>query len=575
MIPRNSHLIVVGSGIAGLFSSLLAAEAGLRVTLVTKGILAQSNTRFAQGGICAVLGPDDAAPGDSAAAHAADTLRAGAGQCDPAAVQALCLEACADIAALERFGVSFDRDSATGRRSLGLEGAHSAARILHAGGDATGAAISDGLIRAVRDAAALGTVTIMEHSFVKDLAVEGGRVCGIRVLHQDGSTGPLFADAVLLASGGAGQLFDFTTNPSVATADGLAAAWRAGARVADLEFFQFHPTALAAGGNFLISEAVRGAGAVLRDNAGNAFMARYHPDADLAPRDIVSRSVAAHLAGRRAGPGATVFLDATGVEAAHGPGYLSRRFPTIAARTRELGFDWTREWLPVTPAAHYWMGGVATNLNGQTTLPGLYAAGEVACTGVHGANRLASNSLLEGLVFGRRAVDAFVASTACNPTGTRAPAAAGDSGAASVIRAATDRPAGAAGPSDPALQPARLDPVLSSPFTAQALRRLMGARAGVVRDAAGLRAAARQLAAWRSREPVADSAQSAAELENLRLAAELLIQAALARENSTGAHYRSDFPEPPTPGRAPSARTSARQAAHLPTSLPVLESETV
>lgn len=614
MTTRNSHLIVVGSGIAGLYSSLLAAEAGLRVTLMTKGALAQSNTHLAQGGICAVLGPEDAAPGDSVEAHIADTLRAGAGQCDPEVVRILCSEAGGDISALERFGVAFDRDPATGRRSLGLEGAHSAARILHAGGDATGAAIADGLIRSVRDAAALGTIRILANTFVQDLVLDGGHVTGVRLLADDGRARVLAADAVLLASGGAGQLFDFTTNPSVATADGLAAAWRAGAAVADLEYFQFHPTALAVGGNFLISEAVRGAGAVLRDTAGEAFMVRYHPEADLAPRDVVSRSIAAHLAGIHAKPGEGVFLDATGVEAAHGAGYLARRFPTIDARTRELGFDWAREWLPVTPAAHYWMGGVATTLDGQTSLPGLYAAGEVACTGVHGANRLASNSLLEGLVFGRRAVDAFVASTTCvpaGPKGTDAPGGTDSTGGTETEAGAwpvTDGFASLPGPAGPESEPAMRDSALPDlrladspapvPFTRQALQRLMNAHAGVVRDAAGLHAAARQLATWRSQEPAAGTveaqagpteaagvqgssqsspAQAAAQLENMRLVAELLVQASLARENSIGAHYRSDFPEAPASGRSPAFSVSATgtEISHFPTSLPVLESETV
>ncbi|WP_113718600.1 L-aspartate oxidase [Arthrobacter dokdonensis] len=645
MTARNSHLIVVGSGIAGLFSSLLAAEAGLRVTLVTKGALAQSNTRFAQGGICAVLGPDDAAPGDTVEAHVADTLAAGAGQCNPEAVRILCREACGDITALERFGVAFDRDGATGRRLLGLEGAHSAARILHAGGDATGAAIADGLIRAVRAAVDLGTVRLMEHAFVRDLVVDAGRVTGVSLLTPSGAHLTMSADAVLLATGGAGQLFDFTTNPAVATADGLAAAWRAGATVTDLEYFQFHPTALAVGENFLVSEAVRGAGAVLRDSTGTAFMGRYHPDADLAPRDVVSRSIVAHLARAGSTAGETVVLDATGVEAAHGAGYLARRFPTIDARTRELGFDWTREWLPVTPAAHYWMGGVATNLRGQTSLPGLYAAGEVACTGVHGANRLASNSLLEGLVFGRRAVESFLESTTTRPGAPRGGAGheaaggwpAGDEQvgagpaagwpahllALSSARSIDARSIDAVPDLDgPAVQDyagvAFIGPSGGAALTRHQLQRLMGAHAGVVRTADGLRAAAQQLAAWRqeprtvappaaqaawrkepgtvappaartavtpTQAPVAPAvgsapppaAQAEAELENLRLVAELLVHAALARENSAGAHFRGDFPEEPAPGRSPHTwvHATAGRSAHLPTSLPVLESETV
>ena len=572
----NSHLIVVGSGIAGLYGALLAAESGMRVSVVSKGALEQSNTHFAQGGICAVLGPGEAAPGDSVAAHIADTLAAWAGQCNREAVRILCTEAAGDIAALERFGVDFDRDSATGRRSLGLEGAHSAARILHAGGDATGAAIADGLISAVHDAVDLGTISIFEHAFVQDLMLCEGRVTGVSLLAPDGGIHSLHGDAVLLATGGAGQLFEFTTNPSVATADGLAAAWRAGADAADLEYFQFHPTALAVGANFLISEAVRGAGAVLRDRHGERFMPRYHHEGDLAPRDVVSRSIAAHLLSIGAAVGETVFLDATGVEAANGAGYLARRFPTIDSTTRTLGFDWTREWLPVTPAAHYWMGGVATDLQARTSLPGLYAAGEVACTGVHGANRLASNSLLEGLVFGRRAVQAFLAST------TEAPGWSIPAMAVPVVHSGLQlTPSGAAE---------------QAPPSREALQRLMSSHAGVVRDADGLRRVASQIATWRSQPkaataagmpaldvPTPADARCAAELENLLLAAELLVHAALARENSIGAHQRSDFPEPPAAGRpAPTRSTSGTSTSgttlnpsHLSTSLPVLESETV
>ncbi|WP_125609978.1 L-aspartate oxidase [Specibacter cremeus] len=528
-------LLVVGSGIAGLYAALLGAEAGLAVTLVTKGALAHSNTHLAQGGICAVLGPDEAASGDSVGAHIADTLAAGAGHCDPEAVRILCAEAHADIAALERHGVVFDRDPATGRRALGLEGAHSAARILHAGGDATGAAIADGLIAAVRAVAGgarrvPGSLRVVEHAFVLDLMTNdggpGSRVTGVALVDGGGGLAVESADAVLLATGGAGQLFEFTTNPSVATADGLALAWRAGAAVADLEFFQFHPTALAGGDNFLVSEAVRGAGAVLRDARGEAFMVRYHPDGDLAPRDVVSRGITAHLG---ATPGATVFLDATGVERNHGAGFLARRFPTIDATTRELGLDWTREWLPVTPAAHYWMGGVATDLDARTTLPGLYAAGEVACTGVHGANRLASNSLLEGLVFGRRAVAAAIADSARG----------GDVAATFPARILDIAAAETADTADTANR----DPGVTSGGRAE-LQRLLSAQAGVVRSGRGLRDAARALAGGPG--PGADdggdaeSAVAAAELANLRLAGVLLVHAALARPDSLGAHHRDD-----------------------------------
>lgn len=616
----NSHLVVVGSGIAGLYGALLAAEAGSRVTLLTKGTLAQSNTHHAQGGICAVLAEGEAAPGDSVWAHIADTLKAGAGQCDPEAVRVLCTEAAADIAALERFGVRFDRD-ASGRRSLGLEGAHSAARILHAGGDATGAAIANGLIAAIREQAALGLITLLENSFATELLAanpdaanpeapeteapetevdDGGTfprapIAGIAYLDSADERQTLAADAVLLATGGAGQLFEFTTNPHVATGDGVALAWRAGAVLADLEYFQFHPTALAVGQNFLISEAVRGAGAVLRDSKGEAFMARYHPEGDLAPRDVVSRSIAAHLgtlaenariAGEPEGP-AHVFLDASGIEEANGAGYLARRFPTIDAATAKLGFDWRRDWLPVAPAAHYWMGGVTTDLHGRTTVPGLYAAGEVACTGVHGANRLASNSLLEGLVFSRRAVAAFTspdqqASTDQHAWSMKFNAATHDAAThdAATHDAATHDAA-------TALEGIRNHP---AGLGRETLRHVMGQHAAVVRDTKGLQlveTALHKETALHNEPAVQSVGHSGSETrslrqeledQNLELVAGLLVRASLARENSVGAHYRADFPQGADTPLGSATRDSnhwVNPDARLTTIEPQRESETV
>ncbi|ALO66448.1 hypothetical protein AS189_08010 [Arthrobacter alpinus] len=612
----NSHLVVVGSGIAGLYGALLAAEAGSRVTLLTKGTLAQSNTHQAQGGICAVLAEGEAAPGDSVEAHIADTLKAGAGQCDPEAVRILCTEAAADIAALERFGVRFDRD-ATGHRSLGLEGAHSAARILHAGGDATGAAIANGLIAAIREQAALGLITLLENCFATELlaiptdvpleapasdAHDGGTppqavIAGIAYLDAHDVRQTLDADAILLATGGAGQLFEFTTNPQLATGDGVALAWRAGAVLADLEYFQFHPTALAVGENFLISEAVRGAGAVLRDTKGEAFMARYHPEGDLAPRDVLSRSIAAHLAtlaenarsaGEAEGP-AHVFLDASGIEEANGAGYLARRFPTIDAATASLGFDWRHDWLPVAPAAHYWMGGVVTDLLGRTTIPGLYAAGEVACTGVHGANRLASNSLLEGLVFSRRAVATFTSSAHGARTGHLSQPATQPQPATQSQPATSD---GAT-----ALEGIRSHP---AGLGRETLRHLMGQYSAVVRDACGLQQAETALQAATSHEQASlhragsapaqvsvheqdaaheqASARQQLEDQNVQLVAGLLVHAALARENSVGAHYRTDFPQGPGLSAPHPSRDSnywVNPDAHLTTIEPQRESETV
>ncbi|MDQ0820407.1 L-aspartate oxidase [Arthrobacter sp. V4I6] len=538
------RLVVIGSGIAGLYAALLASEAvetgtahvpggssAVEVVLLSKGTLEQSNTFYAQGGVSAVLSPGEAFPGDSVAAHIADTLAAGAGLNDPEAVRILCTEAVRDIAGLQRFGVQFDPGPGGGL-ALGLEAAHSAPRILHAGGDATGACIARGLVAAVLARAAQGRLRVETGAFATELLTDplSGRLTGVAYLSSGGQRSQLAADAVLLATGGAGRLFARTSNPSVATADGLALAWRAGAAVRDLEFFQFHPTTLAAaevpGGPpaLLISEAVRGEGAVLLDAAGHRFLPDYHPDAELAPRDVVSRSIALHLAATGAAPDSPVYLDARGVEEARGPGFLARRFPTISAATRAAGYDWATEPLPVSPAAHYWMGGVATDLWGRTTVPGLYAAGEVACAGVQGANRLASNSLLEGLVFGRRAVEAFLAG------------AAPETGPAAVAGTRDELPAAEPGES-------------TVPFSRDALRRLLTGAAGVLRTGADLDAAAARLAAWAAAAPPAEHGRADAgagldraahEDRNLLLAAQLLVAAAQKRTGSVGAHYRAD-----------------------------------
>lgn len=548
------RLAVVGSGIAGLYAALLAAEAGADVVLLTKGALAESNTYFAQGGISAVL--DEPSPGDTVTAHIADTLKAGAGHCNPAAVRVLCTEARRDIAGLERFGVRFDLDD-DGDPALGLEAAHSAPRILHAGGDATGAGIANALICAVLAAQATGRIRLLGHAMVTALLQQGRRVTGVEFL-QDGKAGSVQADAVLLATGGAGQLFAQTTNPSVATADGLALAWRAGAAVADLEFFQFHPTCLVRPGGeanrgaardpLLISEAVRGEGAILVDAHGSRFLHGYHPDGELAPRDVVSRSIALHLAAL-GDPNGHVYLDARGLEEARGAGFLAKRFPTITQRTRDAGIDWTRELVPVAPAAHYWMGGVSTDLHGRTTVPGLFAAGEVACTGVQGANRLASNSLLEGLVFGRRAVEAFLGDAASvpSPNGTP-PRASSAAGGLPFTHAAgaplVDFEGIPADETQARAQEVFGNAAASGEFSRHALRRLMTAKAGVLRSGELLRGAGTTLAGWVEDvcpEVAPQSADPRAhEDANLLLAAQLLVHAARERTVSLGAHYRDD-----------------------------------
>ncbi|WP_025776841.1 L-aspartate oxidase [Brevibacterium sp. VCM10] len=395
-----SRVIVAGSGIAGL-TAALRLSGRHTVTLVTKDRLGESNTEWAQGGIAGVIGPDDTVD-----AHVADTLTAGAGHCDPEAVHTLCEAGSDAIVSLAEAGVDFDTDPA-GVWARGMEGAHSYPRIFHSGGDATGQAISTALAQKLRTEVAAGRVTLLEDTMLVDIltsdddrrpgrATEVATATGITVL-RDGSVETRAADAIVLATGGAGQLFAHTTNPAAATGDGLAAAIRAGAEVADLEFFQFHPTALV-GPGFLISEAVRGAGALLLDERGRRFMADVDDRAELASRDVVALALHRRQAEQDGRP---CFLDARAVPDG------KAKFPSITAGLASQGLDLSRDLIPVTPAAHYFMGGVATDRDGRTSIEGLFAVGEVACTGVHGANRLASNSLLEGAVFAARAAAAI------------------------------------------------------------------------------------------------------------------------------------------------------------------------
>jgi L-aspartate oxidase len=502
-----ADLLVLGSGIAGLSAAIHAARRGLSVIVLTKGELAWSATRYAQGGVAAALEEPD-----SAELHLSDTLAAGAGLCDTDAVRVLVTEGPDRVRDLMALGAVFDRtgDGATAALALAREGGHSVSRVVHAGGDATGAEIERALVEAVR---ALDLIEVRENCFAVDLIVEAGRCTGVRALDASGAGIEIRAFNTIVATGGAGQLFAVTTNPVVSTGDGIALALRAGVPVADVEFMQFHPTALhhPSMPRPLLSEALRGEGAVLRDENGTAFMTDDHPLADLAPRDIVSRAIARRLAD---GGLDHLWLDATAIT------NFPARFPTIWQSAQAVGLDPRRDWLPVAPAAHYLCGGIATDLDGASALPGLWSCGEAACSGVHGANRLASNSLLDGLVFAPRAVDAILAGKDTNE-------------ATGVLRADPE-----ATVVTEFLPPPGRDARRTEPVDLAGLQRLMTAGAGVLRDRTRLEGVLERLPA----DPVAHDA-AGFELRNLLAVGWALASAALAREESRGTHTRLDFPQ--------------------------------
>jgi len=484
--------VIVGTGIAGLWTAWRLASEGQAAILVTKETLADSASAWAQGGIAVALGP-----GDSPSQHAADTLAASDGLADPEAVRILTSEGPDRIYELLALGARFDR-GLDGRLRFGLEAAHTRARIIHAGGDRTGAALIGCLAQVVRQHP---MVELLEHTEVTSLLLDGGRVAGVMALAPGRESRPIFSPAVVLATGGVGQLYAVTTNPKVATADGWALAHRAGAKLRDLEFLQFHPTALKLPGVNpapLVSEAVRGAGALLVDREGRRFALDADPRAELAPRDVVARAVAAADAAGGA------WLDARQVDD------FPSRFPGITAMLARYGLDAARDLLPVAPALHYAMGGIQTDLEGRSSLAGLWAAGEVASTGVHGANRLASNSLLEGLVFADRTGRSVAATPAPPPA---APAA--DQTA----------PARDAGDDD------RCEPVRS------AMRETMTADVGVQRTEASLLHAEGELERLTQAAP-----PGAWRTHNQLLVARLITQAARRRRESRGGHRRADYP---------------------------------
>jgi L-aspartate oxidase len=487
--------------VAGLCVALHARAAGLSIAVITKVLVDDGSTRWAQGGIAAVLDP-----ADTPQAHARDTEVAGVGLCEPPAVRALVTEGPERLRQLIGWGAAFDRDGA-GHLLLTREGGHSANRIVHAGGDATGAEVQRALVSAVH---ADPGVTLVEHAMVLDLLRDArGRATGV-TLHVLGEgsadgVGAVRARAVVLATGGMGQVYAATTNPSVSTGDGVALGLRAGAVATDLEFVQFHPTALyrgpgARGQQPLVSEALRGEGAVLRDGAGERFMVGVHPLAELAPRDVVAKAIT-RVQLRDGVP--NVWLDARQLAD------LPARFPTIVASCRAAGIDPVTDLIPVTPAAHYASGGLATDLSGRTTVPGLYACGEVACTGVHGANRLASNSLLEGLVFAARIGDSL----------------------------ARELP-----PPEPAVPAAQAPGGLLDPAGREWLTTTMSERVGALRGGEGLADATARLAGLAAGLGPVPPGVAGWEATDLLTVASALTAAAAAREETRGCHWREDHP---------------------------------
>jgi len=494
--------IIVGSGIAGLYIALLAIERG-SVLILTKGSIDDCNTKYAQGGIAVAMGKDD-----SPELHFQDTMAAGDGLCNAEAVRILTDEAADCIADLINSGVPFD--TLDGEITLTREAAHSVPRIMHAGGDATGEHIEVTLSRHVRST----PTKILENCLVSEILIQNGKITGVRSLDcRTGSVEKYHCQFLILATGGAGKLFKYTTNSDVVTGDGIALAFEAGAEISDIEFFQFHPTVLRLPGvaPFLISEAVRGEGGILRNVEGHRFMPDYVAEAELAPRDIVARSIVYEMKKTHSD---RVFLDATHLSSR----LITTRFPHIYRFCRDHGLDITKGLIPVAPAAHYLMGGVKVNSWGETNIPGLFAVGETACTGVHGANRLASNSMLESVVFGKRVVQR---------TEMTDPPRHCEEQNEEVISHYL-----------PSREVLPKVPHLNLPN----LQSLMWDKVGIIRSDKSLKEAATILATWESLLPQ-PSDRPSYELNNLVLCARLVTEAALLRKESRGAHFRTDFPQ--------------------------------
>jgi L-aspartate oxidase len=508
----KADFIVLGGGIAGMRAAIELARAG-RVLVLTKDDMFESSTEYAQGGIAAALADDD-----KVTLHLDDTLRAGDGLCREEAVRVLVEEGPRQIHQLIEWGMRFDRNGT--KLAFTREGAHSRSRVLHAHGDSTGSEILRALMAKAKS---LRSIRLLTYAFAVDILMDGNRAGGVAYLDEKAATlKDLRANAVLLATGGLGQVYRETTNPPVACGDGVAMAYRAGALLSDMEFIQFHPTALFVKGapRFLLSEALRGEGAYLRNILLERFMPRYHEAAELAPRDIVSRAIVMEM---QKGRSEFVYLDMTGLD----PEYVKKRFPRIYTTCLKYNVDICTDLVPIRPAAHYAMGGVGTDLNGATSLKGLYAAGEVAATGVHGANRLASNSLLEGLVFGARAGCALIEQ---RPGRGRAAQTASAKHAA----AGADPPAGK---SDrrPASGRTDVDKVT------QEVRCLLWDKVGIIRNGKDLREAVKRLDTLSLAAPNGPSRRFC-EAQNILRVGRLIAHCAVAREESRGAHYRADFP---------------------------------